>query len=129
MLGWWILIQAADIPDVEKAVGKEYPTLAKWETGVDGMRWIDTLVKEGLAVEVWRHGYPNRFKAKAADVLPLLAKGGVKPPTNGLWVFGVDEGEEYATPPGWTGKVNLDQDAIAACSPDQVLTIDAWDQS
>lgn len=129
MLGWCIVIKAADIPDAEQSTGNKYPILAKWDTGADGLSWMNKLVKEGWAVAVWQGGYPNRYKAKATDVLPLLASGGITPPTDGLWVFGVDEGEEYATPPGWMGKLSLDQDAIAACSPDQVLTIDAWDQS
>lgn len=127
MLGWWILVQAADLGERD-AITKT-PTVAKWETGPDGVRWLDKLVEEGRAVAVWKHGYPCRYRAKAADVLPLLTNGGITPPKDGLWVFGVDEGEEYATPPGWMGQVDLDHDAMATCTPDQVLTIDAWDQS
>lgn len=129
MLGWWIYINAADVPDGEVITGKKYPALAKWETRVDGLDWIDRLVQEGRAVQVLNGGYPNRYKAKAADMLPLLTDGGIAPPKVGMWVFGVDEGEEYAHPPGWMGKIEFDHDAIAACSPDQVLTITAWDQS
>ena len=46
-----------------------------------------------------------------------------------MWIFGIDEGEEYAQPPGWLGKIELHTDRMAACPADCVLTIDAWDQS
>lgn len=48
---------------------------------------------------------------------------------DGIWVFGIDDGEEYAQPPGWMGKVNLRPERIRDCPTDAALTIDAWDQS
>ena len=65
----------------------------------------------------------------AADVLPLIQGDGVKPVDDGIWTFGVDEGEEYATPPGWMGTPNLRLDNIQSCPSDALLTIDAWDLS
>lgn len=41
----------------------------------------------------------------------------------------MDEGEEYATPPGWMGTPNLRLDNIQSCPSDALLTIDAWDLS
>ena len=42
---------------------------------------------------------------------------------------GMDEGEEYAQPPGWMGKVNLRPERIRTCPINVALTIDAWDQA
>lgn len=53
--------------------------------------------------------------ARVADVLPLVESGSVAPPDNKPW--------------NWMGSFKLNAENIAACSPDQVLVIDAWDQS
>jgi hypothetical protein len=49
------------------------------------------------------------------DVLPLIQGDGVKPVDDGIWAFGVDEGEEYALPPGWMGQRTFRIDNIRAC--------------
>ena len=96
---------------------------------IGGLDWIETLRKEGKATQLKNGGYPNRYTAMAADVLPLIQGDGVKPVDDGIWTFGVDEGEEYATPPGWMGTPNLRLDNIQSCPSDALLTIDAWDLS
>lgn len=103
--------------------------LATWEAGIGGLDWIETLRKAGKATQLKNGGYPNRYTALAADVLSLIQGGGVKPVDDGIWTFGVDVGEEYALPPGWTGKPNLRSDKIRGCLSDALLTIDAWDLS
>lgn len=81
--------------------------LASWESGVNGLDWLDRLVHVGKARQLLSNGHPNLYTAKAAEVLPLLANGGI-------------------SPPGWMGKVETFPDRIAACTKDQVLTIEAW---
>ncbi|MGV2909182.1 hypothetical protein [Achromobacter sp. AGC25] len=38
-------------------------------------------------------------------MLPLIEGGGIQSSQGGVWIFGIDEGEEYAQPPGWMGKM------------------------
>ena len=131
MLGWWIIVsmQSPEERDSAEKEARDGAILARWEAGLNGIRWIENLVKEAKATRLSRGGYPNRYTARAGDVLQLLSSGAIKPPTGGPWVFGIDEGEEYALPPGWIGRVEVHADRIADCDPDCVLTIDAWDQS
>lgn len=69
--------------------------------------------KEGKATQLKTGGYPNRYTALAADVLPLIQ----------------GEGEEYALSSGCMEKPNLRSDSIRDCPFDATLTIDAWDLS
>ncbi|MCX4545920.1 hypothetical protein [Streptomyces sp. NBC_01565] len=87
--------------------------LASWDVGLFGLDWLTALVQDGKARQLSGDGYPNRYTARAADVLPLLAHG--VPPN--------------ADPHFDPGRMILHQDRVAACPADQVLTIDAWDQS
>lgn len=130
MLGWWITVST--LPDEFKdSMSKEEQAqylLAMWETGLGGTRWLEALAAEGKATwDKSKGGYPWRFTAKAFDVLPVLTSE--LPKHAGIDVIGMDEGEEYFTPAGWSGQVDLRKENIARCPPDALLTIDAWDQS
>lgn len=57
---------------------------------------------------MWASQTVQHSSAWAGDVLPLLAGG---------------------QPANWKGDVIFHQDKIAACPPDLLLTIDAWDLS
>ena len=131
MIGWWIVIsnQVPEERDRADQDARRAAILAQWEAGADGIRWVEQLAEQGKAAKLSGSGYPNRYTAQARDVLPLIEGGGIQPPKEGVWIFGIDEGEEYAQPPGWLGKIELHTDRIAACPADCVLTIDAWDQS
>lgn len=131
MIGWWFVVttqrpQERDDPTPYKL---RESTLAQWEVAVSGIDWIERLVKDGKAVQLKSGGYPSRYTAKAGVVLPLLKNGGVLPAKDGLWVFGVDAGEEYAQPPDWIDNVQVHAERVAACPPDLDLTIDVWDLS
>lgn len=93
------------------------------EAGAEGIRWIERLTQEGKADKLAGGGYPNRYTARAADVLPLL---GTEPPQPAGPII---VGDDYALPANWRGKIELHAERIAACAPDRLLTIDAWDQS
>lgn len=129
MLGYWIVVSTQTPEERDAIIDRKKSVLAEWETGVGGIRWLEKLVEEGKATKLRGDGYPNRYTAKAADVLPLIDGGGIQPPKDSVWIFGMDEGEEYAQPPGWMGKVNLRPESIRTCPTDAALTIDAWDQS
>lgn len=130
MLGWWITVSTlpAELKDSMSKEERAPYFLAMWETGLGGTGWLEALAAEGKATwDKSKGGYPWRFIAKASDVLPVLTGG--LPKHAGIDVIGVDEGEEYFTPAGWSGQVQLRPENIARCSPDAMLTIDAWDQS
>ncbi|QCB47667.1 hypothetical protein [Hydrogenophaga sp. PAMC20947] len=132
MLGWWICIINLPPEKADELIGREARApfeLADWEAGVGGLDWVQALLKEGKATQLKSSGHPNRYTARAADVLPLIQVNVIKPPEDGIWTFGIDEGEEYALPSGWMEKPNLRLDNIRTCPSDAILTIDAWDMS
>ena len=129
MLGYWIVVSTQAPEELGALHLPKKSVLAEWETGVGGIRWLEKLVEEGKATKLRGDGYPNRYTSTADIVLPLITGDAIKPADDGIWVFGMDEGEEYAQPPGWMGKVNLQPESIRTCPTDAVLTIDAWDQS
>ena len=96
---------------------------SSWHPGLGGLDWLHELVKQGKAVFDNRGGYPDRFTGTAKDILPKLSSG--PPPHKGPFVIG----DDYVAPGGWTGGVTIDRAKIAECSPDEQLTIVAWDQS
>lgn len=123
MIGWWIVI-AAQTPDERAAAwDNEAALLAHWESSMFGICWIEQLVEEGKAEQLWHGGYPNRYKAMAYEVLPLIADG--PPIHDGPAAIG----DDFVVPGDWLGNLVICYDRIAACSPQQVLTIEAWDLS
>ncbi|MVN88506.1 hypothetical protein GO986_17335 [Deinococcus sp. HMF7620] len=130
MLGWMIFVYQAPPDQVARNSPDPEPfLLAHWEAGLGGLAWLDDLVKLGKATQLRFDGYPARYTAQTADVLPQITSGKIRPANSGLWVFGIDEGEEYVQPPAWLKVVQTSHDRIAACPPDALLTIEAWDQS
>jgi hypothetical protein len=96
--------------------------IAVWQAGIAGLRWVDELVQSGAAIAAHSNGYPSVFYAKAVDVVPRLD---APPDARPVWVSGPDDvlGGE------WAGRTVVDRDAAAACTPEQWLLIEAWDES
>lgn len=113
MLGWWITVWSLTPEERNRAEtdARNAATMAQWEIGPGGLDWLDQLVQEGKATQLSVSGYPNRYTARADDVLPLLAN----------W-RGDIERRAYRM-------IEWHADLMAACPAEQVLTIDAWDQS
>jgi hypothetical protein len=96
--------------------------IAVWQAGSAGLRWVDELVQSGAAIAAHTDGYPSVFYARAVDVVPRLD---APPEARPVWVSGPDDvvsGE-------WAGRTVVDRDAAAACTPEQWLLIEAWDES
>ena len=121
MLGWWTVISTETL--AQRALpgrGNKEATLANWESGLGGMDWIVELCKQGKAEQHSFNGYPNRFTALASEITPSLAQG---IPDGTMRDF------HGKGPVGWKGSIKVHQDRITACAPDQLLTVEVWDQS
>ena len=124
MLGWNISVyrleQEAVRATTKSPIGVR---LAFWQTGLDGLDWIDELVKEGKAMNLGGNGYPCRFTATAEHLIPHFVNG--VPEAQSTLRF---EGSGMLME-GWEGKPAIDQTAIAVCKPDEWLLLVAWDGS
>lgn len=127
MLGWQIYINRSPAKPLRSAFEdslKDESLLASWLTGLNGCKWIETLVEEGKAKYLGTYGgYPRSYAAKAEDVIPLVLS--LKSKTEGPTVVG----EDYAYIGGFNSDIELFLDRIKACPPNEELSIEAWDQS
>jgi hypothetical protein len=66
---------------------------------------------------------PPVFILPARTLLGILY-GGIPRHTSPMVI-----GEDYAYPPGWTERVKVDYAALQKLDPDELLAVEAWDQS
>lgn len=118
MLGWYFTIEKKRSNDATDVI-----ELAVWQTGIDGLDWVDQLVKEEKAISLGGDGYPYTFKAQTKVLKPVVFSG--PPHANVVWGF--DHGDILA--PGWVGRTRIDRNAWEACDPDEWLTIVVYDES
>jgi hypothetical protein len=97
--------------------------LAIWQTGMNGLDWIETLVKEQKAISLGGNGYPVEFTAMAMYLTPFLQEG--PPYARSPWTHSRDD----VLLPGWIGKTVKDLVALHACRPEEWLLVEAWDES
>jgi hypothetical protein len=97
--------------------------LAVWQTGLDGLNWINELVKQQKAISLGGNGYPLEFTAMATHLKTQLLEG--PPCAKAIWTH--DPGDILS--PAWQGKTTKDLEALDACRPDEWLLIQAWDES
>jgi len=121
MSGWGIIIYAlpAENVDVLSENLACYKTqqaaiLAHWQVGALGTRWLSELVDQGKAHPLRLDGYPCRWQSTAGAVLPLLQTNAIEPYSENVR-------------PLWIGPITRYPDRIAACSHEQLITIEAWD--
>jgi hypothetical protein len=125
MLGWHISVYrqrdggAAPAPDAKP----EGPRIAVWQAGLDGCGWIDELARTGKAINYGGTGYPNRYTARARDVIPIIRAG--PPDARSVWAAG----EHDVLTSGWAGSTAIDEEAAARCAPDEWLLVEIWDES
>jgi hypothetical protein len=125
LLGWNISVHRitgnpAEPATVESTQGTR---LAVWQTGPDGLQWINQLVESGQAIDLGGNGYPNRYTARADRLLPQIIGG--PPQARANW--GSDDGDILL--PQWVGKTFVDRAAMDECKPEEWLLIIAWDES
>ena len=120
MLGWLLIVRSRRPAASGIAAQLDDTVLATWETGLGGTTWLEALVAAGKAKQERGGGYPNLYAALASDLLPLLENG---PPRYAR--LPKVEGAELDSP----RMLKTYREKLAACSPDEVLTVEAWDQS
>lgn len=118
MLGWEFFIsrQHVSAANTEK-------TVAFWKAGIGGTHWIDALVSEGRAADLGGNGYPLRYSVTAGVLLSVLRRG--LPNHEGPPVIG----DNYVMPKGWVGEGRVKLEILEAIPSDEVLLVEAWDQS
>ena len=126
MLGWWIGVfrqasggHAPATFDTETSV-----RLAVWQTGIDGLDWLNDLADKGRVIALGGDGYPIRFTARCNQ---LRGRIGADPPeARALWVSDPADIIDYDK---WPGRTTIDNQAFDRCSPDEWLIVEAWDES
>jgi len=97
-------------------------SLASWSAGIGGIKWLEELFEDGKATRSG-DGYPVRYRSTAGVILPIIAAGipfGKSPQVIG---------DDYFLPRNWGGDVKIHTDKVKDCKPNDILLIDAWDQS
>ncbi len=105
--------------------------LARWVADASGLAWLRPLIERRKVLQTNQNGYPNEYHGLAGDILHLIRNAATMySPGLGMWVLGIDEGEEYAIPlSGMVADAVTYDDRIAGCADDRWLTVEAWDQS
>jgi hypothetical protein len=117
MLGWQVFVNK------EAEADRAGQSMMSWNTGLDGLSWLDELVKQGLAQDLGGSGYPNKYIGKASIILPKIVPS--LPSYDGKVVIG----DDYALKAGESWEIKINQTKIDACSPNEILLIEAWDRS
>src|SRR5215211_1934978 len=126
MLGWLVCIYRQANSGTLPATNTPHDgrLLAKWQTELYGLDWLDKLVEEGEAIEVATNGgYPIRYTATAKYLIPYM----VDNPPNAREHWIVEGGDVLL--PSWKGETEISKIEIAKCSPDEWLLIETWDES
>jgi hypothetical protein len=121
MLGWEIFVSRRE----RKIDGliRSSQLIAAWEVGLSGTDWLDALTQEGKAINLGGNGYPNRWAASVAGLRPVLEKG---IPTGKAKLVVSDDDLEQFTLPVYK---KFHRDLLANLPPEEMLDIEAWDQS
>lgn len=97
--------------------------VAQWETGVGGLRWLDERGEAGGILALGGDGYPFHYRIRAATLAEVLERG--LPPNDSPAIFG----DDYVLPAGYNRLIEVDEDKLRACPPDEWLVVHAWDLS
>jgi hypothetical protein len=124
MLGWHIVIFRTNAKThLVYDASTDETRLASWSTGMNGLAWLDHLAKANKISDLGGNGYPYRYSAKASEILPTIssALSSCNKP--------ITIGNNYAISARDISTLKVDELKISACSLDDQLLIEAWDQS
>jgi hypothetical protein len=124
MLGWHISVyrqtEGSSPATARTPYGKR---LAVWQTSLDGLDWLDDLVKAGKAIDLGGDGYPRRYTATAENLLPKITD--TPPGARTIWQRGAND----FVSDWWEGKTVIDQTEVPRLSSGEWLLVVAWDES
>jgi hypothetical protein len=122
VLGWQFFISRQDNTHCE-VPAEEAETVATWKAGLGGAQWIEHLIAGGKGVDLGGNGYPNRYLVTAEALRSLLQAG--LPKHDGPPVIG----DDYVLPRGWVGNARIDFELLRSINGEEMLLVEAWDQS
>ena len=114
MLGWQFFLR-------QQEGEKEF---ASWFVGFGGGKWIRDLAAEGKAIAISERGYPSKYQTTAKYLIGFLKS---RQPPAGYGVFVL--GEDYFDSGTECWGIEIYDQRVNALNPDDVVIIDAWDQS
>ena len=125
MLGWHISVfrQEDGGPSPAKAGPEKGVRIAVWQTGVEGLRWLDELVRIGHAIGLGGNGYPYYYTVQTKFLIEQIISG--PPGARPTWVSDTND----VLTSQWEGKTVIDRVAVDACQPGEWLLVVAWDES
>lgn len=110
-------------------LGGKTHVLADWHAGGGFLDWLDELVSQGDAVKLSGDADPRRYASRARVLLPLITENRIRPGTGAAWLLGRRLKEEWPMLPDLIGEINIRPANLMNCSPDTLLSIEAWFQS
>lgn len=122
MLGWEFFISRKGNSSTMRP-NERGELLARWRASPGGTEWIDELVARGDAIGLGGNGYPIRYTVPVGVLAATLSKG--LPKHEGPPTFG----DDYFLPSGWTREVEINLSRLRSLDPQEVLEVEAWDQS
>lgn len=125
MLGWHISVYTKqdDKTNPARLNSPQGMCLAVWQAGMNGLRWIWDLEKDGKAILLGDNGYPVWYTAEARYLIPSIVDG--PPEAENPWR---SEPSDILLA-GWKGKTEIYHAEIAGCLSNEWLIVEAWDKS
>ncbi len=126
MLGWMFIVATIAAAVTRSPISREEAQkneLARWQTSMNGGKWLHDLEQQGLAEKIAFGGYPDAYMLRAST-FKVLFKDGV-PKHDGASVIG----DDYVTPGSLVSKVELHSDRITAVKDSVWLVVYMWDLS
>lgn len=108
MAAYWVAVSMTAGVAAEQAEDPaDRTTLAIWETGQDGLGWLEERVRAGQVQELENGCFPSVYLARAFAVLPCLTRECLAP----------------------EGELDIRPANIALCPPDEIVRIEVWAQA
>lgn len=120
MPGWSIVVyKQSDGNGPATAESSGDTVVGMWLASVNGLKWLDELVKASKAIDLGGDGYPMRYTATAGNLLPRMLEKSPLP----------SSAQEDELGDNLIGPLNVDHAEAGSCRFDEWLLVMAWDRS
>lgn len=126
MLGWMFIVETLAAAVTRSPITRDEAQkneLARWQTSMNGGKWLHDLAQQGLAEKIAFGGYPDAYMLRASTFKALFKHG--IPKHDGPAVFG----DGYVTSGSHVSEIELHSDRIAAVEDSLWLVVYMWDLS